>query len=313
MLQLRYLPEDEWHGELQVEARQSGYSGKAGAYFNRDDIRNFAVDLRALAVNGVMQAELKGGYFSDSTTSSMPVETHVGIHVARKPTKFIASVHLADSGDAIQQQSVHLQMEMTWASLYYAADAIDAMLIKGGTAAFKVVQDRAADPALYRARHRIARPYPQFLLALQKRFGALIETMPANQPASTAQMTAEEWEAYNPSSIIVEVDWLHACLICRWGVGDDEPTVASTSPEYVFDLAELKAEAQKSPHPRAFFESYAAHVLSYGQSCLSYFYRDGPTDDVPLDRHLIFVRGLTGAPAQVWVSNLQFTYDEAQA
>jgi hypothetical protein len=101
VLLLRYLPEDEWHGELQVEARHSGYSGKAGAYFNRDDIRNFAADLRALAVNGVMQAELKGGYFSDSNTSSMPVETHVGIHVARKPTKFIASIHLADPGDAV--------------------------------------------------------------------------------------------------------------------------------------------------------------------------------------------------------------------
>jgi hypothetical protein len=225
----------------------------------------------------------------------------------------MASVHLADPGYAIQPQSVRLQMEIAWAALYYAADAIDSMLIEGGTAEFKVAQDRAVDPALYRARQPIPRPYPQSLLALQKRFGALIETMSANQPASTSQMTADEWDAYNPSSIIVEVDWLYACLVCRWGVGDDESTVASTSPDYVFDLAELKAEAQKAPHPRAFFESYAAHVVSYGQSCLSDFFRDGPTDDIPFDRHLIFVCGLTGGPAKTRVSNIQFTYDESQA
>lgn len=313
MLKLRYLPEDQWHGELQVEACYDGYSGKAGAYFNRKDIRKFALDLRALAERQAAQAELKGGYFSDSTISSIPVETHVGIHIARRPTKFIASVHLADPGDAIQPQSAHVQMEIDWAALFYAADAIDSMLIEGGTAEFKVVHDRAVDPAMYRARHRIARPYPQFLLALQKRFGALIETMSVNQPASTAQMTADESDAYNPSSIIVEVDWLYASLGCRWGVGDDEPTVASTSPDYVFDLAELKAEAQKAPHPRASFESYAAHVVSYGQSCLSDFFRDGPTDDIPFDRHLTFVCGLTGGSAKTRVSNIQFTYDESQA
>lgn len=312
MLQLHYLPEDEWHGELQVEARFAGYSGKAAAYFNREDIRKFAADLRALGDGGIVAAEFKGGYFSDSTTTVAPVETHVGIHVARKPTKFIASIDLADPGDAIQPQSARLQMEIAWAALYYAADAIDAMLIEGGTAELKVAQDRVIDPAFFKARHRIQRPLPQSLHSLRERFGVFIESMAAKQPATSPQMTAGEWETYHPGSIIAEIDWQHARLLCRWGVDNDEPSIAATSPEYVFDLTELKVDAQKAPHPRAFFESYAAHVLSYGQSRLIDFFRDGATDDVPFERHLIFVRGLTGGPTQTWVSNIQFTYDDAQ-
>jgi hypothetical protein len=151
---------------------------------------------------------------------------------------------------------------------------------------------------------------------LRQQFEALIEKMeqktPTPLPPSDRQMVTEEWEAYDPGAIIVHIDWDHARLLCNWGVGYDNPAIASRSPDYILELAALKEEAQNSEHPRACFDSYAAHLISLAQSHLVDFFRDGPTDDVPFKRHLLFVRGLTGGPAQTWVSNMMFSYDEEQ-
>jgi hypothetical protein len=316
MLALTYIPEDEWHGELRVEAAHAGFSGKASAWFNREDIRKFAADLRALANDHVAAAELKGGCFSDSTTSSTPVETHVGIRVARKKLRHVATVELADQCDAILPQRAVLQFHIEWAAHYWNANAIDALLEAGGTAQLKVSRNPAADPEVVKARHPIKRPYSPLFMDLRQQFEALIDRMeqktPTRLPPSDRQMATEEWETYSPGAIIVQIDWDHARLLCNWGVGYDNPAVADRSPDYVLNLAALKDAAQSSEHPRACFESYAAHLIWVTQSQFIDFYRDGPTDDVPYERHLLFVRGLTGGPAQTWVSNMMFSYDEEQ-
>lgn len=136
MLTLTYIPDDEWHGELCVEASHAGFSGKASAWFNRQDIGSFAADLRALSSGRASVAELTGGYFSDSTTSSKPVETHVGIRIARQGIRLVANVELAEPGDAIVQQRAQLRFNVEWAALDSHADAIEAMLEAGGTALF---------------------------------------------------------------------------------------------------------------------------------------------------------------------------------
>lgn len=309
MLTLTYIPEDDWHGELRVEASHAGFSGRAAAWFNREDIRKFAADLRALFNDHVSEATLKGGYFSDSTTSSAPVETHVGIHVARQDLRHVAVVELADPGDDILPQRAFLQYRMEWAALLMNADLIDAVLAEGGRADLKVTRDHAAEPDIVKARYPIQRPYNALFLKLRQGFGELIERM-EQKPPTDQQMVTEEWEAYSPGAIIVHIDWDNAQLLCNWGVGYDNPAVAERSPDYLFDLSALKAEAARTEHPRACFESYAAFLLYDAQSSLIDFYRDGPTDDVPYERHLIYVRALTGAPAQTWASNVMFTFEE---
>lgn len=305
MLQLTYWPEDDWHGELQIAARHAGFAGKASAWFNRAEISQFAAELRALANGEVAAAALRGGYFSDSTTSSTPVETHVGISVARQPVRFIASVELADPGDAIQPQSARLQLEIAWAALFWAADAIEAMLEIGGTAELKVVQDSTADPDRFVARHPVSRPFSPLYLTLRARLLALIEQMerssPVALPPADRQLGSAEFESYSPGRIFARIDWDRACLLLDWGNGADSA---------VLDLAELKIEALRAGHPRACFESHAAYLLSDAQSHLTDFFRDGPTDDIPYHRHVICVRGLQGGPAQTCVSNIVFSYDE---
>lgn len=317
LLSLTYIPEDEWHGELRVEASHAGFSGRAAAWFNREDIRKFAAHLRALANDDVRKAELKGGYFSDSTTSAAPIETHVGIHVARHPVKFIASVELADPGDAVRPQSVRLQMEIAWAALYHAADAIEAMLAEGGTAAFKVVQNHSGDPEIVKARHPIQRPYTPLFLALRERFRGLIKTMelesPFRLPPKDRQLGAQDWEAYTPGLIMAQIDWDNARLQCSGGVDDDGRVITHQWSQFDCDLKELKVEALQSAHPRAHFDSYAAFILQDAQDSLVEFFRDGPTDDIPFNRHQIFVGGLNGGPAQIWVSNIQFTFCDVPA
>jgi hypothetical protein len=311
LLTLTYIPEDEWHGELRVEASHAGFSGKASAWFNREDIRTFAVDLRALFNDPMREAALKGGYFSDSTTSSAPVETHVGIHVARQNLRHVAMVELADPGNDILPQRTFLQFRMEWAALLMNADLIDAMLAEGSRADLKVTRDHAAEQDIFKARYPIQQPYSALFLQLRQGFGELIERMERKAPHE-GQMQTEEWEAYSPGAIIVHIDWDKAQLLCNWGVGCDNPAIAERSPDYLFDLSALKMEAAETAHPRACFESYAAFLLHDTQSSLIDFYRDGPTDDVPHKRHLIFIRGLSGGPAQIWASNLMFSYDEEE-
>ncbi len=78
MLTLHYIPEDERHGELRVEARHAGFSGRSSAWFNTDALRQFAEALRTYPPKLEEPVTIESGYFSDSAVSTAPVETHVG-------------------------------------------------------------------------------------------------------------------------------------------------------------------------------------------------------------------------------------------
>lgn len=317
LLALTYIPEDEWHGELSVEASHAGFSGKASAWFNREDIRKFAADLRTLANGGVSEAVLKGGYFPDSTTSSVPVETHIGIRVVRQNIMHVAEVELTDPDDDILRQRASLRLHIEWAALYANADLIEAMLDAAGRAELKVARSIFADPGSVKMRYPIQRPYTPLLLDLRQQLGALVQQMEQSTPRdiqpSERQMVTEEWETHSPGAIIALIDWDNAQLLCNWDVGNEAPAIANCAPDYVFDLSALKESARKTPHPRGCFESHAAFLLHEAQGNLIDFFRDGPTDDVPFERHLIFVRGLNESLDQTWISNVHFTFEEAEA
>lgn len=160
----------------------------------------------------------------------------------------------------------------------------------------------------------IRRPYTALFMDLRDRLHRLIDQMENESgrdlPPSDWQMVTEEWEAYNHGLIIARIDWDAADIVLTWAVNDDDPTSSEHSPTYVFDLSELKQVALDTPKPRECFESYALYLLSEAQHHLVDFFRDGPTDDIPYNRHTIFAHGVAGEAKPIWVHIVLFTFDD---
>ncbi len=161
----------------------------------------------------------------------------------------------------------------------------------------------------------IRRPYPAFILALRDAMNALLGTMEAGLMGRSSPegrtMNLEEWEAHRADMIIGSLDWDTGCLSMRWAGSEDDPAPAEHSPVYAFDLSALKRFACETAAPRECFESYALFLLSEAQYHFQDFFRDGPTDDIPFYRHLVFAAGAAGMTGPVWTQNVIFHYDEA--
>lgn len=169
---------------------------------------------------------------------------------------------------------------------------------------------------IVQAPHPIRRPYITLFMVLRQQCSALIEQMERKSsrllPPPETQWVTEEWEAYNPGLIIARVDWDNARLVLNWGLDGDHPVRAKRSPDYLLDMSELKRFALAADRPRAFFDSYALHLLSVSQSDLVEFFRDGPSDDIPFYRHLIFAHEEDAGQSCIWINNVLFEWDEGQ-
>lgn len=163
----------------------------------------------------------------------------------------------------------------------------------------------------------IRRPYTALFMDLRDRLQRLIDQMENESgrdlPSSDRQLETEEWEAYDPGLIIARIDWDAAGLVLTWAVNDADPTPSEHSTSYVLDLSEFKQVALDTPKPRDCFESYALYLLSEAQHHLGDFFRDGPTDDIPYNRHLIFAHGIAGGGKPIWVHNVLFAFDEQRS
>ncbi|MCA0405240.1 MAG: hypothetical protein LCH39_03710 [Proteobacteria bacterium] len=166
----------------------------------------------------------------------------------------------------------------------------------------------------YCAAFPIRRPYTALLIDLRDQLNSLIDQMENESgrtlPPSDRPMVTEEWEAYSHGLIIGRLDWDLPGLVLTWAVNDDDPRPAGHSPRYSFDLSALKQAALETPQPRECFESYALYLLSEAQRHLGDFFRDGPTDDIPFDRHTIFAEGIAGQAKPIWVHAILFTFDD---
>ncbi len=316
MLTLHYIPEDEWHGELRVEARHAGFWGRASAWFNADALRQFVAPLKAWPPAVDEPIKLQGGYFSDSTTSSAPVETCVGITIGRRGAnaRYWVEVQLSEPDDEILPQSATARFFAEPYALMRFADQIEAMLASGGSAGLAASIGGAGQPGTLTARQKIQRPFSPLFIELREACNAVISRMEQDNtrplPPNDRQMGTEEWEQYDPGLIIGTIDWDAGHLTFNWAVDDESPIRAARSPDYMLDLSALKREAQATDHPRAWFESYALFLLSAAQDHLGDFFRDGPTDDIPYDRHMIYARGMAEIAACLWIKKVVFRYDD---
>lgn len=321
MLTLRYFPEDERHGELRVEAGHVGFSGKASAWFNADALRQFAQPLRAWPPAVEAPVKLQGGYFSDSTTSSTPVETLVDIGVQQigKNGRYRVRALLAEPDDEILPQSATVCFFVEPVALMRFATQVEIMLASGGSVTLPASGgDTSPDTAT--APCAIERPYTPLFMGLREQCSAMIERMVVDSADHFRTVreddTASTCRSRSAPEIMARIDWDRARLELtwadwqgeEWAIGD--PLQASWSPTYPLDLGELKQAALAKPHPRAWFESYALFVLSIAQDFLGDFFRDGPTDDIPFQRHLIFAHGTARNPDPVWIKHVLFRYED---
>jgi hypothetical protein len=324
LLTLTYIPEDEWHGELCAQASHAGFSGRASAWFNADALRQFVAPLRAWPPNLEVPVRLQGGRFSDSTASSAPVETHVGIAIAQRGSRgrYWVEAELADPEDEILPQSTTVRFLVEPAALLRFADEVESILDSGGTVNLPASGGSAPDPDMVKAPCSVERPYSPLFMTLREQCSALIEQMDkeAAELISVAidYETAAAWQAMSPHEIIAQIDWDHGCLNLAWvecngeAWAEGSPVRANWSPTYPLDLSALKKAALASAHRRAWFESYALYILSIAQDYLIEFYRDGPTDDISYQRHLLYAYGTARAPEPIWVKHVLFKFDDLQ-
>lgn len=316
LLILHYIPEDEWHGELRVEARHACFSGRSSAWFNADALRKFAEPLRAFPLRLDEPTKLQGGYFSDSTTGSQPVATHVGISIAQRGSRsrYCAEITLSEPDDEILPNSAVIRFFVEPYALMRFANQIEATLAIGGSAGLPAWDSGGGQPPTLTARQKIQRPYIPLFIELREACNAVITQMERGTadplPPADRQMVTEEWEQYNPGLIISTIDWQQARLIFNWGVDNENPIRAVRSPNYIVELRDLKSEAQSHDQPRAWFESYALYLVYAAQSHLGDFFRDGPADDIPFNRHLMYVRGMAETADCLWIGNVIFRYDD---
>lgn len=324
MLTLHYIPEDQWHGELRVEACHAGFSGKASAWFNADALRHCVGPLKSWPPALAEPVRLQGGYFSDSTVSSAPVETHVGITIGQRGSRghYWVEAELAEPDDEIVPQSASVRFFAEPAALMRFANDVEAMLATGGRVTLLASGGSDPDPDIVTAPCPIERPYTALFMALREECSALIEQMETQcaDPVRVAidEDTATAGQSTSAREILAKINWDKVCLELAWvewngeawAVG--EPVAAGWSPICPLDLCALKQAALAMPHPRAWFESHALHILSIAQDYLIEFFRDGPTDDVPYQRHLLYAWGTARNPQPVWVKHVLFKFDDRQ-
>lgn len=322
LLTLHYNPDDAWHGELRVEARYAGFSGQASAWFKTEALQQFVEPLKLFLPALLEPTRLQGGYFSDSTTSGAPVETHIGISIGQRGSKgrYWVEAELTEPDDAILQQSATVRFIVEPAALLRFATEIDSMLIGGGRVTLPASGGSDPDPNAMTAPCAIERPYSPLFLALREKCTALIEQMDKEAVdrirVAVNDEAAAAWQVHPAHEIMAQVDWEHGCLNLAWAEwnghnwSEGDPAGAEWSPDYPLDLALLKQSALSAAHPRAWFESYALYVLSVAQDYLDEVISDGETDEIHYYRHLIFAHGTARHSKPAWVGHVVFKHDD---
>jgi hypothetical protein len=286
-------------------------------------LRQLVQPLKAWPPAVVKPIKLQGGYFSDSTTGSAPVETRVGITIGQRGsnTRYWVEAQLVEPDDEIIPQSATVRFIVEPAALMRFAGEVEAILENGGTVSLPA-SGGDTDPAITTAPCAIERPYTALFMTLREECSALIERMDANVAeqirVAIDYEAAVTWQATSPHIILAQVGWENSNLNLTWAEwdaawADDRVTVqAEWAPTYPLDLSALKHAALATPHPRAWFESYVLYILSVAQDYLIEFLRDGSTDDIPYQRHLIYAHGTARNPEPVWVKHVLFEFDDRQ-
>lgn len=149
MLTISYLPDDQWHGELLAQARHAGFAGKAYAWFNADALRRFVAPLSSWPPALDEPTHLQGGYFAKHRPGTTPVEMHVDVIIARSasPRYYRVEARLNEPGEDNMPQAAVIRFPVEPGELAKFADAVEAMLVAGGSATLPAADSNSA-PAI---------------------------------------------------------------------------------------------------------------------------------------------------------------------
>lgn len=80
-LHLRFVREDEWHGQLIATVSSKGFAGRVAAWFRTDELHRFSHECGAYPLDGAALPYIAGGFFGSAPGASEPEQLHLGIDV----------------------------------------------------------------------------------------------------------------------------------------------------------------------------------------------------------------------------------------
>jgi hypothetical protein len=133
-LQLRYRPDDEWHGQLDAVVKSGEFSGKGSAWFGREYVKEtFVSALRAFPLSAKAPPLTEGGFWSKERPGSLE-QCHVRIAIRPYNSRgaLLVQVDLATeswaSPDKDLQQSVTVRFLSEYAALEEFAAKLEQVL-----------------------------------------------------------------------------------------------------------------------------------------------------------------------------------------
>lgn len=133
-LQLRYRPDDEWHGQLDAVVKSGEFSGKGSAWFGREHVKTtFVSALRAFPLSTSDLPLTEGGFWSKERPGSLE-QCHLRIAIRPYDSRgtLLVQVDLATecwtSPDKDLQQSVTVRFLTEYAALEEFAANLEQVL-----------------------------------------------------------------------------------------------------------------------------------------------------------------------------------------
>ncbi|WP_051272740.1 hypothetical protein [Sphingomonas phyllosphaerae] len=138
LLQLRFAPEDEWHGELTADVSARGFAGRGSAWFAVEDLRRFVAALSAFPLEAQNLPSIAGG-FGDRAEALEQVHLAIAFAPHDLRGNVRATVHLAtevwNGAAADLEAMVEVGFLVTYADLDQFASAFDGLLTGENTEA----------------------------------------------------------------------------------------------------------------------------------------------------------------------------------
>lgn len=133
MLRIRYVPEDDWHGELVVCAEAAGFRGEASAWVVREQIDRFCRGLAGHPLRTDDPPLLEGGTVVDGRIADAWVR--IGVAPLDQVGNLLVTTELATPADPGPRQKLTVQFVTTYAQTDRFAAAMMALLSGGDEAA----------------------------------------------------------------------------------------------------------------------------------------------------------------------------------
>ena len=132
-LELRYRPEDEWHGQLEAVVRTGAFSGRSAAWFDVQRLKGFVPALRAFPFSADAPPLIEGGYWSKERPGNLE-QCHLRVAVRPYNSRGTLLVHVelatqyGTSPDADLHQSVTVRFLTEYAAVEEFAGNLEQML-----------------------------------------------------------------------------------------------------------------------------------------------------------------------------------------